>query len=195
MQLSQDYGSMAPLPYMQTSYLTLKNFDDEFVDLLVDRTELVMQKYGLYLESGMALMFLFESFGGAPGAIYKNDPLMRKTSYSYRKQLIGLPITMFYDVNVEKESKRMSRKWIDDTMEILMLTSPYHYGAHDFRHMSETFGDVDIDKVSQYYYQNKTAYLRLKEIKLKCDPIDLFHTTFTVPLPNQYDHDNEKKDL
>eukprot|EP01084_Bolivina_argentea_P181010 312671_1 len=191
-EMNENYGEIALMPYMYSSYGTIKNFNDEFIDLLNDRIELVMKKYGLYRESGMALMFSFKSYGGINGGIYNNDPLMIQTSFSYRKQLLSLPILMYYNQNIEKESKRMTKKWLDDTMEVLMLTSPYHYGQHDYRHISYTFGDLNINNVWKYYYKNQSVYYKLQQIKLEYDPIDLFHTIFTVPLPSQNDN---KKDL
>ena len=194
---SKEFGGIAPLPYQMSSYGAIKNIDDEFMDLLIDRIELITRKYGGengYLsESGMAVNILFQSYGGIHGQIYKNDPLMRKTAYSYREQLIALPVLVFYDTEIEKESKRMTQKWLSDTFEILMLTSPYHYGEHDHRHVSFTFGDVDIENVWQYYYKNETVFAKLKQIKFAYDPTDLFHNSFTVPLP--LSSENKKKDL
>ena len=140
----------------------------------------------------MILIFLLISFGN--GKIYTNDPFMDKTSYSFRSQLISFPILMFYNNSVHNDAERMSKKWLDDSLEILMLTKAFNYGKDDYRDISLTFGDIDINNVWQYYYHNKTAFKQLQQIKLEYDPIDLFHTKFTTPLPIDGD-DQNKQDL
>merc|ERR1712176_70528 len=99
---------------------------------------------------------------------------MTKTSFPYRNQFIVFPILMFYNNTIHDRAGKMTQKWSDDTMEILMLTKPYNYGKDDYRHIGLTFGDVNIKNVWQYYYHNKTAFQQLQQIKLKYDPIDLF---------------------
>ena len=174
-EMSEDYRDIESMPYMIRSHGTKKNIDDEFIDLLHDRIELVYRKYGHPSESGMILLIILTSF--ANGKIYTNDPLMEKTSYPFRSNFIALPIFMFYNNSIHSEAERMSEKWLDDTMEILMLTKPFNYGKDDYR-----------------YYHNKTAFKRLQQVKLKYDPTDLFHTNFTIPLPIN-DGDRNKQDL
>eukprot|EP01083_Nonionella_stella_P035742 97484_1 len=192
MEMAEQKGHIAPMAYMMRTHGTRRNLDEEFVDLLVDRIELVTKKYGVYKRSGMLLTFWFESY--AKGAGYKNDPRMTKTSYPYRKQWIVFPICMFYNENMHKKSGKMTKKWLEDTMEILMLTKPFGYGKDDYRHISWTFGNVNMAEVWQYYYPNQSAFHKLQDIKLQYDPIDLFHTTFTIPLP-VVGTDGDKKDL
>ena len=131
-------------------------------------------------------MLLISTFiSNGKGAIYSNDPEMERTAVPYREQMIEFPVLVFYNDAIHEQSGRMTRKWLDDTMEVLRLTKPFHYGQDDYRDIALTFGNVEMKDVWKRYYPNKAVWNRLQRIKAKFDPVDLFHTEFTVPLPHR----------
>lgn len=178
-EMAEEFWNEAPMPYDMRAYGMTRNVDAEFIDLLIDRTELVRRKYGMYSESGMLLVFTLVS--NAKGAIYTNDPQMKRTSVSYREQLIQFPVLMFYNEAIHEQSGRMATKWLDDTMEVLRLTRPFHYGHDDLRDIGLTFGDLKMNRVWNKYYPDETVWNKLKAVKTRYDPGDVFHTVFTVP--------------
>merc|ERR1712130_369828 len=106
---------------------------------------------------------------------------MERTAVSYREQQIQFPVLMFYNEAIHEQSGRMATKWLDDTMEVLRLTRPFHYGHDDLRDIGLTFGDLKMKRVWNKYYPDETVWNRLKAVKTRYDPGDVFHTVFTVP--------------
>jgi hypothetical protein len=59
--------------------------------------------------------------------------------------------------------------------------------GEDLRMQWGSFGNVDMKEVWQHYYDSKELYEKLQDIKKATDPNDVFHTKFTVPLPDDDD--------
>lgn len=118
-------------------------------------------------------------------SIYKKVPFNVRTSYAF----IILPCAIFYNtsINIDGESRKSVVSNRMDTMfDAILNTKAFNFEKDDFRHLSLAYGDVDINKVWLQYYLNKTVFAidRLKDVKFIYDPIDMFHTQFTIPLPH-----------
>ena len=200
MKFSENYGEIAILPYELRSYYIIRNIEDDLINVLTNEIDSYITQFGHFRSSGTIFLLLLESFVQAE--MYRKDPFNIKTSYPYRNEFIGIPCLVFYNNSIRVENanignyedyksgnnnnidmKTIVKRKLDSMVESMMNTKAFDFGNEDLRHLSLTFGDVDINNVWMYYYPNQTLFEELKAVKLKYDPIDMFHTAFTVPLP------------
>ena len=182
-QFSENHGDVAILPYQLRSYYIKRNFEQDFIQILSDEIDLFISDHGDFDKSGMLLFIMLE---------FMSYPLNIKTSYPYRDAIVVLPTFVFYNASFggESENSMIMKNIVSDRMDSMfdsiMNTKAFDFGKDDLRHLSLAYlyDDTDIENENEikHYYPNETQFDMLKDTKSKYDPIDMFHTQFTIPL-------------
>ena len=197
----ENHSKFAVLPYELRAQYTIRNFEQDFIEALTDEVDSFINEYGDFTASGLFVSSMLVSY--AQGRVVENDPFNIKTSYPFRDAFVFAPLMIYYNsssVNAN-EMKRIVINRMDSMLDAIMNTKAFNYGKEDFRELSLAYGDVNIRNIDvrAQYYPNETIFDRLKDGKLMYDPIDMFHTSFTVPVPQeQVDldaHQKQKQEL
>ena len=165
------------LPYKKTLRGTTQCFNDKFPESFAKKATELMELTGF----GDGFKFISQiQMGG--GAYFTNDPKSKLTSISHRNCKIGMTFDIFYNTiwNTKAKEKaqdfqdKCKKEWIDDGL--------FSQNKKDIRFTWGTFGDTNIKNVWQYYYDSQEKYNRLRKIKTKIDPNNVFSNRFTLPL-------------
>ncbi len=165
-------GREFDLPYKKSLHITTTQFSPNFVDRFVDLVD------NVYRSSGMKVVVQAVVGGGEFAA---NSQTMA-THMQRRNGLAQLVFDVFYEQPGDQAAAVQFQK------RMKALLQDYSGGA-DIRMAWGTFEDADAvgdqldmrrQEVQDLYYDSRSEYARLKEIKNYTDPRDLFHTSFTV---------------
>ncbi|MDC0743193.1 FAD-binding oxidoreductase [Polyangium mundeleinium] len=166
-------GREFDLPYKKSLYITKTPFSKAFCDRFVDLVDRVNG------QKGVEVVFQAVVGGGEFGSNGQ-----RTTHMQRRDALVQLVFDVFYEPGHQAEAEEFQT-----AMKALL---PEFSGGESLRMFWGTFEDVDTNgkeldmsrnNVQNFYYDSKTAYERLQQIKKYIDPGDIFHTSFTVQLP------------
>jgi hypothetical protein len=109
----------------------------------------------------------FQNFGGKNSATYKNRD--NGTSFSWRDSTIVATVDCFYGANRQQSAK----DW--RTINIQEGIGPNGiFSKQDKRLLWGSFGDYDLDKVWDLYYDDKARYERVKKVRATQDPDGTF---------------------
>ncbi|QEL19184.1 FAD-binding protein [Limnoglobus roseus] len=166
--LSTPNGREFRQPYNKRLNATMDALTDDFIDGLVDLVDTATATKGLYLVFQMA-------FGGGS---FRDSQRRPETSIPRRDIVYCFVFDLFYDEEMKPEAERLQG-------EMQTLIDQHFSPGQERRLLWGSFGDTDItkDAVRDFYYDDLAVYDRLRELKKKVDPVDLFHTSLTVKLP------------
>jgi FAD/FMN-containing dehydrogenase len=164
-------GREFDLPYKKSLHLTTQPFTKAFCGAFVDLVDDVQRT------KGCKVVFQAVVCGGAFAEQGKATTHMQR-----RDALVQLVFDVFYQPGMSAVAAAFQ-----DRMKKLL---PDFSANRDIRMFWGTFEDtakqqLDMRKstVQDLYYDSPAEYCQLQEIKQYTDPIDLFHTSFTVKLP------------
>lgn len=149
-----------------------QEFVNEFVNLVEDSIN----------DDDVKIVFQLTLGGGAHRKNIRRD----LTSCSRRDITIAIVYDVFYKAgrkySPEQENQNKEKAIAYQTRMGTILDQHFPEGQ-SVRQIWGSYGDVDINNVSQYYYDNHPElYEKLRTIKKRFDPTDIFHTRFTVQL-------------
>lgn len=108
----------------------------------------------------------------AGGAVAENGKA-GITSYSWREQTVALSYDSFYLVSpFHPDARKTAEDWQRENDEKFIKQKGF--ADKDMRMFAYTFGDRELEKVWQYYYDSEEKYNRLRKIKGRLDPDGLF---------------------
>jgi hypothetical protein len=108
----------------------------------------------------------------AGGAVAENGKA-GITSYSWREQTVALSYDSFYLVSpFDPDARKTAEDWQKENDEKFIKQKGF--ADKDMRMFAYTFGDRELEKVWQYYYDSEEKYNRLRKIKGRLDPDGLF---------------------
>ena len=153
-------------PYIKRMSCTLTALSDEFVDAFVDLIHKAM------LTPHVKLVFQMGMGGGA----YKRNGCKGLTSIPHRDIVIGIGFDLFY----ASKGKAAANDLHNEFGALMPI-----FSSEDIRMAWCSFGEIDMDLVhDEYYGSGNGLYERLQKLKQEVDPLDHFHTPFTVQLPS-----------
>lgn len=151
-------------PYKKRLNGTVKPITADFVDEFCALLDDIMDEKDVYV-------ILLAIVGGGQ---FKNHPKRADTAGQKRDSNMMLCCDVFYT----KDHEALAEEYQERIRRILVQTTE---AEDSVRFAWGTFGETDINKVWGNYYDDETVYSRLKAIKAKVDPSNLFRTRFTVP--------------
>lgn len=157
------------------------NFEYDFIDQYVDRLDEIF----LDPTNGLFMVSEIVSVGGEGGKLYQNDPESVMTSLSHRDAMISLVTDLFYAESINPGSREAAIKWRNDSWNEWLGTGVFNEGR-DYRMTWSTFENLDIEEAWSFYF-DADQYERLRRIKKKVDPMNLFQNQFTIPIDEDDD--------
>lgn len=151
-------------PYKKRLNGTSKPLTEEYIQELTDIMDDAMHERGIYV------VLLTVLGGGA----FKDSPNRKFGAGQHRDSIVPVVFDIFYGEGFES----LAEDYQDRMTSILSDTVKE---KDTLRYAWGTFGDTDINNVWPYYYDDEATYNRLREIKSKIDPEDVFSTRFTIP--------------
>lgn len=180
-----------PLPYVKRTYVTNSTtlLDDKWVDTCVDRIDRICnRKYSeisnrvkpdlkdeesaLYKNCKVCVQI--QPFGGRKSKFVTNAN--NGTSYSWRDSTVVQVLDCFHMPT--PQGKELAEKWQSENDEI-MNGPKSSFSKVDKRVLWGSYGDWDLAKTWQYYYENRKKYEHIGNVRARADP----HGTFT---PNPF---------
>ena len=116
-----------------------------------------VENNGLYLSSQLQVM-------GGKNSMLRNNA-GNGTAYGWRDTTLGGTWDAFYDAKGEENAKA----WQDENDKGALI----HFSKQDRRLLWGSYGDWDMKKVWQHYYDEPT-YRRLQQIRKQADPKGVF---------------------
>ena len=160
------------LPYNKTLRGTTQIWEKEFIDSYCGQMAKLLEFDGFKIVSQIQM-------GG--GSYFSNDPQSKLTSISHRNIVIGMSFDIFYDVQQNENAEQDAINFQNECEKLWIQNGLFSPNKEDIRFTWGTFGDTNIEHVWQYYYDDEGKYNKLREIKGKVDPTNLFQNRFTIP--------------
>lgn len=173
-----DTTKIAPLAYdaRQNGVSNADYWTPQFIQQFVDDvTELI--DYADTFKTVNAIIYL-EDYGGR---FYSNDPNKELSAIPYRNLKMSILTTIYYDGD---EAENYVKTWNKYKFENYIVK---YWHNEDYRFLMTTFGDLNMTKEGQNlnYYQDKSVYDKLSNIKYQIDQNNLFSNKFTLlPIAN-----------
>lgn len=160
-------------PYVKRVNCTTKALTEEFVEAFVDLCHRAMRT--------RRVRFVFQMVMG--GGAYKENGDKGITSIPHRDIVIGIVFDCFHFDN--DAGKTAATKLHREFGELVGSS-----WGEDIRMMWGSFGETDMDLVNgEYYGRCNGLYKSLQDLKKEVDPLNHFHTPFTVQLPKTHTDD------
>ncbi|CAM9589143.1 unnamed protein product, partial [Laminaria digitata] len=164
MGMTED-GREFPDPYVKRVNCTTKALSDAFVEAFVDLVDKAMNTTNVN--------FVFQMVMG--GGAHEGNGAKGISSIPHRDIAIGIVFDCFYEPGGETAANDLHNEFG------ALVDSSW---GEDIRMMWGSFGEIDMSKVHEEYYgRDNGLYQRLQSLKQEVDPLDHFHTPFTVQLP------------
>lgn len=165
-ELSTYEGREFRFPYVKRMNCTLTALSDAFVDAFVELIHKAM------LNPIVKLVFQM----GMGGGVFKANGLKGITSIPHRDIVIGIGFDLFYLPGGETAANDLHNEF--------GALLPIFSNNEDIRMAWSSFGEIDMNLMhKEYYGSGNGLYERLQKLKQHVDPLDHFHTPFTVQLP------------
>eukprot|EP01084_Bolivina_argentea_P266502 452036_1 len=172
-----------PPMYLRAGY-TKTNWknDPKFIEQYIRDIE-----YGV--EHNLYLQILFQSYGGKNSALLSSDV----GSFVHRDIFLSLEMFVFYYDRTEEE-RDIAYSWVhtawNEWHELMFQQDKIKLFFGTFNdHNSE---NTNMAELHEYFYKTNSMYNKLRKIKTKFDPIDLFHYPLGLPLIDE--KENLKQD-
>ena len=160
-------GREFKFPYVKRVNCTTKPLSVEFIEAFVDLCHKAMRT--------LRIKFVFQMVMG--GGAYQANGCKGVSSIPHRDIVIGIVFDCFH---VDNDKGKTSAKDLHNEFGELIKS---HWGE-DIRMMWGSFGEIDMNKVNgEYYGRCNGLYESLQDLKKEVDPLDHFHTPFSVQLP------------
>jgi len=157
-------------PYVKRTYLTNSTTlgKDGWVGKVCERIEKVIAPSlrDTYLQCWLSCQI--QCFGGNKSR-FRIGGESGSTSYSWRDSTVCATIDCF----VESSYKHVAEEWQAENDKIL-LGPEGCFSRQDKRVLWGSYGDWDMSKNWQYYYEDEGKYERLQKARLKADPDGTF---------------------
>lgn len=143
------------------------NIDKTFTEMCIKRMNTMLENPHLWFT------FQFNTFGGKLAA---NTGI---NSFPLRNIKTGIDLWLSWRESLGEKIVSDAKKWIDKTDELLES----EFGSKSVNLILATYGDLNINnpKVRKRYYPNDFLFNRLRQVKTKYDPHNLFKTKFSIP--------------
>jgi FAD/FMN-containing dehydrogenase len=160
-------GREFPQPYKKRLNCTKQPLSTTFVESFVNLVDAVVNS------DNVLLVFQMFIGGGAYAAPVPDPPL---SSICHRDVVLGIVFDCFYKPEGEQEAEQFQQ-------DMHNLLTDYS-GTQEIRMLWGSFGDTNIsdDTIRGYDYDDDT-WEALQQLKKEVDTGNLFHTRFTVQLP------------
>lgn len=155
-------------PYVKRTYFTNSKtlVKDGWVDWVTGRIDDILKS-----KNNCYLSVQIQNFGGENSEFYNNRN--NGTSFSWRDSTIVCVLDCFYDQKKSKgEAKKIAEDW-QETNDKEGIGLNGKFSKEDRRLLWGSYGDFDLDKTKEYYYDDET-YEKLCTIKKKVDPDGVF---------------------
>jgi hypothetical protein len=153
-------------PFVKRSRVSM-NVPDNFPEVYTDRMYQIMGVIGTW--GGQHLVSQQQIYAG--GEVSKNGK-DGVTSYSWREQALAMSHDSFYNVGFFRDARDKAEKW--QNMNDDAFIGQKAFADRDMRMFAYTFGERELEKVWQCFYDSEEKYLRLKKIKKDLDPNGVF---------------------
>jgi hypothetical protein len=157
-------------PYVKRARTSSK-IPVNFADVYTDRMQKVTGGFGVL--HGVHLCSQMQIYAG--GAI-KSQEATSYTSYSWRDMVLAMSHDAFYDHTRDKNAYKHAIDWEEGNDEAFVGEGGA-YSEQDKRMFAYTWGEREIEKVWQYYYDSEEKYQRIRAIKTKVDPDAIFNAS------------------
>jgi hypothetical protein len=153
-------------PYIKRCYNTnSRNLaKNGWTDWIVDRLDGMLEAKDskCYISSQM------QCVGGTNSMLYQNRE--NGTAFSWRDTSFGLTLDCFYDGDAAKATATKFQEGNDAAM----VGASSKFGAQDKRLMWASYGDIDLNKVWQTYFDSEEKYERIGKARGLADPEGVF---------------------
>jgi len=166
-------------PYLKVAQTSDANIEADFVDAYVEKVDEIMDSTnGVFFVSELASVHGLKKF----------DPDNELTSISRRGAMFCLLTDLFYAEPLNADAKSIATEWLATSWGEWLANGLFNDGVDERMTWATNAGSVDIETVWPFYYE-ADLYRRLKRIKRRVDPDNVFQTPFTIPI----DDDGNKR--
>ncbi len=164
---SREYNS----PYIKRHYFTNQQIPENFADVVCERVDMLQGP--LFSKHGCKICFDLTLLGGKNTKLYENRN--NGTSFSWRDTLFATAMCCFYNPNTM--SQKIAEHWIDEN-DTIFIGEDGCFSKKDRRIMAFSYSKKDednkLDKLWDKYYDSKTKYEKLLDIKKIYDRKKIF---------------------
>lgn len=161
-------------PFIKRDRFTPKpkeNFAETYTDLMAQVMDANRDKKGLHLVSQLQV------YGGSA---MQSNMANCHSAFSWREEgLLWLCHDVFYDCEEHKDAKQFAQDWALETDK--QFLDDGIFCDRDMRLVAYTFedgkGDQTLENQWQYYHDSQEKYERLRRIKFKADPDNVFNSS------------------
>lgn len=160
-------------PYVKRTYLTTSTTltKDKWVDQVVGQIDKVVNKKHFFSPDPLYhqcwLSCQIQNFGGKLSKFHTNAD--NGTSYSWRDSTMCFTLDCFH----ESMFREVAEKYQADN-DKLFIGPTSSFSKQDRRVLWGSWGDWDMSKVWQCYYDDKAKYEKLGKVRTKADPDGTF---------------------
>ena len=160
-------------PYVKRTYMTNSTtlVTDRWVDQVADRIQQVMVPSFSHFDlwENCYLSVQIQCFGGKYSKYYTDRN--NGTSYSWRDSTVCQVLDCFHTEG--DKGKGLAEGW-QDANDKLMCGEKSPYSKQDKRVLWGSYGDWNMDKTWQFYYENKAKYEKIGRQRYLADPKGTF---------------------